>query len=188
MRPKENKVKAELCSPFFLIEETLPPPAEAEAAVTASSALLAAAQRRQANIQNAFMQTSEEMMVLQRRAREDIARAHKFAIENFADGMVPVKESLERALDVDSDSTSIRACKEGVEMTLQQLISVFEKHGLYEINPCAGEKFDPTLHKAVSIEPSEHKESCVICVLQKGYMISDRLLRPALVKVSQRVS
>jgi len=186
MRPKENKVKAELCAPFFSVQETLSEPGQAMAALTASQELLAAAQRRQMEIQNAFLQTREEMTAVQRRAKEDVARAHKFAIENFADGMVPVKESLERALNI--NSASIVACKEGVEMTLQQMISVFEKHGLHEINPCCGEKFDPLQHKAVSMVPSEQEENCVICVLQKGYMISDRLLRPALVTISQRVS
>ncbi len=123
---------------------------------------------------------------MRRRAQEDIARAHKFAIENFAEAMVPVKDSLEMALKV--ETPSIESLKEGVDMTLKQLASAFEKNRLLEINPQPGDKLDPMKHQAISMVPAEQDANTIVNVLQKGYMIADRLLRPALVTVSQEKS
>jgi molecular chaperone GrpE len=97
--------------------------------------------------------------------------------------MVPVKDSLEMALKV--ETPSIESLKEGVEMTLKQLASAFEKNRLLEINPEPGEKLDPMKHQAISMVPAEQEANTVVTVLQKGYMIADRLLRPALVIVAQ---
>ncbi|MDO8439108.1 MAG: nucleotide exchange factor GrpE, partial [Telluria sp.] len=119
---------------------------------------------------------------VRRRAQEDIARAHKFAIESFAETLVPVKDSLEMALKV--ETPSIDSLKEGVEMTLRQLSTAFEKNRLVEINPQAGEKLDPMKHQAISMVPAAQDVNTIVTVLQKGYMIADRLLRPALVIVS----
>jgi molecular chaperone GrpE len=97
--------------------------------------------------------------------------------------MVTVKDSLEMALKV--ETPSIESLKEGVEMTLKQLASAFEKNRLLEINPEPGEKLDPMKHQAISMVPAEQEANTVVTVLQKGYMIADRLLRPALVIVAQ---
>jgi molecular chaperone GrpE len=121
---------------------------------------------------------------MRRRAQEDIAKAHKFAIESFAEAMVPVKDSLEMALKV--ETPSIDSLKEGVEMTLKQLVSAFDKNRLLEINPQPGDKLDPMKHQAISMVPSDQEANTIVSVLQKGYTIADRLLRPALVTVSQQ--
>ena len=144
---------------------------------------LAEAEAKSAEFQDAFLRAKADAENMRRRAQEDIARAHKFAIESFAEAMVPVKDSLEMALKV--ETPSIESLKEGVDMTLKQLAAAFEKNRLLEINPELGEKLDPMKHQAISMVPAEQEANTIVTVLQKGYMISDRLLRPALVTVSQ---
>ena len=134
-------------------------------------------------LQDAFMRAKADGENIRRRAQEDISKAHKFAIEGFAEAMVPVKDSLEMALKV--ETPSIDSLKEGVEMTLKQLSAAFEKNRLLEINPVQGEKLDPMKHQAISMVPAEQDANTVVTVLQKGYNIADRLLRPALVTVAQ---
>lgn len=146
-------------------------------------AKLAEAQAKAAEMQDAFLRSKAEVENMRRRAQEDIAKAHKFAIENFAEAMVPVKDSLEMALKI--DTPSVEALKEGVEMTLKQLKSAFEKNRLMEVAPQAGEKLDPMKHQAISTVPADQEANTVVTLLQKGYTIADRLLRPALVTVSQ---
>jgi molecular chaperone GrpE len=150
---------------------------------TALTEKLAAAESRAAEMQDAFLRAKAEAENMRRRAQEDITRAHKFAIESFAEALVPVKDSLEMALKV--ETPSIESLKEGVEMTLKQLSSAFEKHRLVEISPQTGEKLDPMKHQAISMVPADQEANTIVTVLQKGYMIADRLLRPALVTVSQ---
>lgn len=144
---------------------------------------LAEAEARLAELNEAFLRARADGENIRRRAQEDIARAHKFAIESFAEALVPVKDSLEMALKV--ETPSIESLKEGVEMTLRQLSTAFEKNRLVEINPQAGEKLDPMKHQAISMVPAEQEPNTIVTVLQKGYMISERLLRPALVTVSK---
>lgn len=144
---------------------------------------LAAAEVKAAEMQDAFLRAKADTENIRRRAQEDIAKAHKFAIESFAEALVPVKDSLEMALKL--DTPSVDALKEGVEMTLKQLSSAFDRNRLLEINPVPGEKLDPMKHQAISMVPAEQDANTVVSVLQKGYMIADRLLRPALVTVAQ---
>jgi molecular chaperone GrpE len=134
-------------------------------------------------LQDAFMRAKAEGENIRRRAQEDISKAHKFAIESFAEAMVPVRDSLEMALTI--ETPSVESIKEGVELTLKQLNAAFEKNRLMEINPVQGEKLDPMKHQAISMVPAEQDANTVVSVLQKGYMIADRLLRPALVTVAQ---
>jgi len=134
-------------------------------------------------LQDAFLRAKADAENIRRRAQEDISKAHKFAIESFAESMIPVKDSLEMALKI--ETVSIEALKEGSEVTLRQLKQAFEKNRLLEINPAVGEKLDPTKHQAVSMVPAEQEANTVVEVLQKGYTIADRLLRPALVTVAQ---
>ncbi len=157
-------------------------PASAPAEPTAEEKL-AAAEAKVLEMQDAFLRAKAEAENMRRRAQEDIARAHKFAIESFAEAMVPVKDSLEMALKV--ETPSVESLKEGVEMTLKQLSSAFEKNRLVELNPNAGDKLDPMKHQAISMVPAEQEANTIVSVLQKGYMIADRLLRPALVTVAQ---
>lgn len=144
---------------------------------------LNAAEAKAAELQDAFLRAKAEAENIRRRAQEDVAKAHKFAIENFAEALVPVKDSLEMALKL--DTPSVDSLKEGVEMTLKQLNAAFERNRLMEINPMPGEKLDPMKHQAISMVPAEQEANTVVSVLQKGYLIADRLLRPALVTVAQ---
>ena len=144
---------------------------------------LAEAQARAADMQDAFIRAKAESENIRRRAQEDISKAHKFAIESFAEAMVPVKDSLEMALKV--ETPSLEALKEGVEMTLKQLTAAFEKNRLLEVMPAVGDKLDPNKHQAVALVPAEQEANTVVSVMQKGYMIADRLLRPAIVTVAQ---
>jgi molecular chaperone GrpE len=121
---------------------------------------------------------------IRRRAQDDISKAHKFAVESFAESMVPVIDSLEKALEV--QGASAEQLREGVEITLRQVRAAFEKNRLTEINP-AGQKFDPHRHQAIATVPAGDgvPANQVVAVLQKGWMIADRVLRPALVTVAQ---
>ncbi|MBS1169166.1 MAG: grpE [Burkholderiaceae bacterium] len=143
---------------------------------------LSQAEKKAAEMEDAWLRARAESENIRRRAQEDIAKAHKFAIEGFAESMVAVKDSLEMALKV--ESPSIESLKEGVEMTLKQLSSAFEKNRLTEVLPEKGEKLDPMMHQAISAVPAEQEANTVVEVLQKGYMIADRLLRPAIVTVA----
>ncbi|MEC5217019.1 molecular chaperone GrpE [Actimicrobium sp. GrIS 1.19] len=144
---------------------------------------LAEAEARIVEMQDAFLRAKADVENFRRRAQEDIARAHKFAIESFAEALVPVMDSLEMAVKI--ETPSVESLKEGVEMTLKQLSSAFEKNRLMELSPKAGEKLDPMKHQAISMVPAEQEANTIVSVLQKGYMIADRLLRPALVTVAQ---
>jgi len=128
-----------------------------------------------AELQDAYLRAKADGENIRRRAQEDISKAHKYAVESFAESMIPVKDSLEMALKI--DTTSIEALKEGTEMTLRQLASAFEKNRLFEINPAKGEKLDPAKHQAVSMVPADQEANTVVEVLQKGYTIAERVLR-----------
>ncbi len=151
-------------------------------AAEGADAALAEAQAKIAELQDAFMRAKAETENVRRRAQEDVAKAHKFAIESFAEHLLPVVDSLEAALAHGSDD--LAKVNEGVELTLKQLSGALEKGKVVAINP-VGEKFDPHRHQAISMVPSEQEANTVVSVLQKGYVIAERVLRPALVTVSQ---
>ena len=157
-------------------------PAEAPA-MSDLEAQLTATEAKLAEIHDAFMRAKAEGENIRRRAQEDVAKAHKFAVESFAEAMVPVKDSLEMALKV--ETPTVESLKEGVEMTLKQLSSAFERNRLIAIEPAQGEKLDPNKHQAVAVVPADQEANTVVAVLQKGYMIADRLLRPAIVTAAQ---
>ncbi len=158
-----------------LVEPTVEPGVSAETLTQLEAKVL--------ELQDAFMRAKAEGENIRRRAQEDISKAHKFAIESFAESLVPVKDSLEMGLKV--DAPTVESIKEGVEMTLKQLSAAFEKNRLLEINPLQGEKLDPMKHQAISMVPADQEANTIVTVLQKGYTIADRLLRPALVTVAQ---
>lgn len=143
---------------------------------------LAAAEAKAAEHYDQFLRARAELENVRRRAQEDIAKAHKFAIESFATGLLPVKDSLEMTLA--ADSATLETIRSGVELTLKQLAGLFDKSGVREVNP-AGEKFDPHRHQAISMLPSEKEPNTVINVLQKGYLLNDRVIRPAMVTVAR---
>jgi molecular chaperone GrpE len=156
------------------------PPSAAEVSDQSNlEAQLSATEAKLADMHDAFMRAKADAENIRRRAQEDVSKAHKFAIESFAEALVPVRDSLEMALKVETQT--VEAIREGVEMTLKQLSAAFEKNRVLEVMPQAGDKLDPNKHQAVAVVPSEQEANTVVTVLQKGYTIADRLLRPAIV-------
>ncbi len=145
-------------------------------------AALMETQAKMEELQENFLRAKAETENMRRRSQDDVAKAHKFAIEGFAESLLPVLDSLEAALeDTSNDPAKMR---EGVDLTLRQLLSALEKGRVTVINP-DGAKFDPNMHHAVSMVPAEQEANTVVTVLQKGYTIAERVLRPALVTVAQ---
>ncbi len=144
--------------------------------------LLSETQAKVAQYHDELLRARAEAENIRRRAQEDVAKARKFGTESFAESLIPVRDSLEAALAL-SDQTA-EAWKEGVEATLRQLNTAFERNLLKEVAPAEGDKFDPHRHQAISTVPSELPEGSVVQLLQKGYTIAERVLRPALVTVS----
>lgn len=155
------------------------PEPEPESGVEAE---LSAAQEKVAEYHDQLLRAKAEVENVRRRANDDVVKARKFAVESFAESLIPVRDSLEAALA--QEDQSLETLTEGVETTLKQLNAAFERNKLVEIAPTAGDKFDPHVHQSISAIPSEHPKDTVAQVLQKGYALSDRVLRPALVMVS----
>lgn len=130
---------------------------------------------------DAWLRAKAETENVRRRAVEDVEKARKFALDKFAGELLAVKDSLEAALAT-GDNASVESLKSGVELTLKQLVSVFEKNSINEINPL-GDKFDPNCHQAISMVDAEGEPNTVATVLQKGYLLNERVIRPALVMV-----
>ena len=157
------------------------------AAPEAGSALtpeqqLAELQARHAEVSDAYLRAKAEVENIRRRSEEDISKARKFAIESFAESLLPVRDSLEAATAL--TAATPEQMLEGVNATLRQLASALERNKVLEINPPAGTKFDPHHYQAISMVPAEQEPNTVVTVLQKGYLIADRVLRPALVTVA----
>ncbi|MDX3904091.1 MAG: nucleotide exchange factor GrpE [Pigmentiphaga sp.] len=150
--------------------------------VAALQAQLAAAQAEAKDNYDAMLRARAEADNIRRRAQEEVAKAQKFGIESFAESLLPVKDSLEAALA--QENQTLEALREGVDVTLKQLSGAFERNKLVEIAPAQGEKFDPHRHQAIASVPSDEPANTVVQTLQKGYMIVDRVLRPALVTVA----
>ena len=133
-----------------------------------------------------LLRTKAEMDNIRRRTQKDLENAHKFALEKFVSEMLAVKDSLEMGIDAaGQESANVDNLREGSEMTLTMLSGVFEKFNVVELNP-EGEKFNADHHQAMSMQPSdEHEPNMVIAVMQKGYLLNDRLVRPAMVMVSK---
>lgn len=136
-----------------------------------------------------YLRAKAEVENIRRRAENDVANARKFAVESFAGEALQVRDSLElaRAVEVgDEDPGVIEKMKEGLDLTLKQLDSVFEKFGIRAVEPVPGDKLDPELHQAMTLQDSDEIEpNHILTVIQKGYAIHDRLLRPAMVVVAK---
>ncbi|MGY8903598.1 MAG: nucleotide exchange factor GrpE [Burkholderiales bacterium] len=147
-----------------------------------AQAQLADVQAKNAELAEQYLRAQADLQNTRRRADEEVSKARKFAVESFAEGLLPVMDSLETGLVIkDASPEQIR---EGASATLNQLKSALSRHKVIEINPAVGTKFDPHQHQAISAVPSEQEAGTVITVLQKGYTIAERVLRPALVTVS----
>ncbi|HZX33480.1 MAG TPA: nucleotide exchange factor GrpE [Rhodocyclaceae bacterium] len=174
-----------------LLGEQPAPKAGAEAAPAAGESVdtlpsleeqLRQVELKAAEHHDAWLRAKAEAENVRRRAQEDISKAHKFAVEKFAGELLAVKDSLEAALA--SKEQTVENLQSGVELTLKQLVSAFDKSGLKEIDP-AGEKFDPHRHQAIGMVEADQEPNTVVTVLQKGYLIAERVLRPALVMVAK---
>ena len=140
------------------------------------------AELKAAEHHDAWLRAKAETENMRRRAQEDIAKASKFAAEKFATAMLPVKDSLEAALA--AENQTVDKIREGVELTLRQLVSAFEGAKLAEENPL-GQKFDPNRHQAISMVEADAEPNTVVTVLQKGYLLNERVIRPAMVMVAK---
>jgi len=144
--------------------------------------MLKEAERKAQEHYDAWMYAKAEGENIRRRAAEDVSKAQKFAVERFSNEMLAVMDSLQAGLAVQTEN--VESFKSGMELTLKQLSSVFEKFNIKEINP-VGEKLDPHKHQAIGMLESEQEPNTVVSVMQKGYTLNDRVLRPAMVMVSK---
>ena len=166
-----------------------PSPEELEAAQAANEAEsqdlqteVAALQARNAELSDQYLRAQADVQNARRRADEEITKARKFAVEAFAESLLPVTDSLEAGLAI-TDATP-QQIRDGAEATLRQLKSALERNKVVEVAPAAGSKFDPHQHQAISVVPADQEPNTVVNVLQKGYTINERVLRPALVTVA----
>ncbi len=163
-------------------EATAQPAVEQPAAAPTLEDRLKEAERKAQEHYDAWMYAKAEGENIRRRAAEDVSKAQKFAVERFSGEMLAVMDSLQAGLAVQTEN--VESFKSGMELTLKQLSSVFEKFNIKEINP-VGEKLDPHKHQAIGMVESEQPANTVVSVMQKGYALSERVLRPALVTVSR---
>ncbi|MBV8657494.1 MAG: nucleotide exchange factor GrpE [Burkholderiales bacterium] len=159
-------------------------PAEHEEAVAAESleAQVAALEAKVAELQSALLYARAEGENIRRRAQEDVTAAHKYSVGKFATELLIVKDCLEMAL---KDNSSIENIKMGVDMTLRNLSGAFEKFAVKEIDPKQGDKLDPNRHQAMSAVEADQEVNTVVSVMQKGYVLAERVLRPAMVVVAK---
>jgi molecular chaperone GrpE len=169
------------------MEQTQPastgPDQQPEAAAATLEERLREAELKAAEHHDAWLRAKAEAENARRRAQEEVDKARKYALDKFAAELLAVKDSLEAALAT-GEAVTLESLRSGVELTLKQLASVLEKNQVREINPL-GERFDPHLHQAIAMVEGEGEANTVASVLQKGYLLHDRVLRPALVTVFQ---
>ena len=177
--PEADVMPADAAAPIFLTPE------QAEQRIAALETALAESQIKAQENFDQFLRAKAEMENIRRRSAEDVLKAQKFGVEKIADALLAVKDSMDAALVV--ENTSVESFKTGVELTARQLTNVFEKFSIKEENPL-GAKFDPTKHQAIAALESDQSANTVINVMQKGYLLHDRVLRPALVAVAKEKS
>ncbi len=166
-----------------------PPPAPAAAdsggpvqRESVGEAQLSELQAQVSELNDAFLRAKAEAENVRRRSEEELSKARKFAVESFAESLLPVMDSLQAAIALPEANTA--QVLEGVHATLRQLSAALERNKVTEVAPPAGTRFDPHQHQAISVVPAEQDANTVVAVLQKGYLIADRVLRPALVTVA----
>ncbi len=143
---------------------------------------LAEQKAKNTELADQFLRAKADTENARRRAEDEVSKARKFGIESFAESLLPVCDSLDAALAI--DQATAQQLREGSDATLRQLLAALERNKVLAINPAAGEKFDPHFHQAISVVPAAQEANTVVSVLQKGYVIADRILRPALVTVA----
>lgn len=155
---------------------------ESPAVESSPEARLAELETKHAEVADAYLRAKAEVENIRRRSEEEVSKARKYAVDAFAESMLPVKDSLEAAIA--TPGASIEQVLEGVHATLRQLSAALERNKVLEISPPAGTRFDPHQHQAITVVPADQEANTVVNVLQKGYLIADRVLRPALVTVA----
>lgn len=143
---------------------------------------LAELKAKNADMADQFLRAKADAENMRRRAEEEVSKARKFGIESFAESLLPVCDSLDAALAI--QNATAEQLREGSDATLRQLQQALERNKVVTIAPGAGTKFDPHHHQAISMVPADQEANTVVSVLQKGYLIADRVLRPALVTVA----
>ena len=154
--------------------------AEPQAASTEQR--LAELEAKNTELSDAYLRAKAEAENTRRRADEDVSKARKYAVEAFAESLLPVMDSLQAAIAL--PDAKVDTVLEGVHATLRQLSTALERNKVLPISPPAATKFDPHHHQAISVVPADQDANTVVAVLQKGYLINDRVLRPALVTVA----
>jgi molecular chaperone GrpE len=157
-------------------------PDQESEALAKCQADLADLQAKSAELADQYLRAKADMENARRRADDEVAKSRRFALEGFADSLLPVIDSLEAGLNL-KDAT-LEQTREGIQATLRQLLAALERNKVVAVNPLTGDKFDPHQHQAIGVVASEQEANTVVSVLQKGYLISERVLRPALVMVS----
>jgi molecular chaperone GrpE len=174
---EENQVPAS--------QELQPNPGPASEVISDPAARIAELEAKNADLADNYLRARADAENARRRADEEIAKARKFAVESFAESMLPVRDGLEAAIATHAGGQgSPEQVLEGVHATLRLLSAALERNKVGEINPPAGTRFDPHQHQAISMVPAQQEANTVVAVLQKGYLIADRVLRPALVTVA----
>ena len=176
MNPEDHTPQAPLQSP---VENGA---GDVEISLGGDAARIADLEAKVTELTDSHLRAKAETENARRRADEEVAKARKYAVEGFADSLLPVKDSLEAAIAM--PGAAVEQVLEGVHATLRQLVAALERNKVSQINPPAGTKFDPHQHQAISMVPAEQESNTVVNVLQKGYLIADRVLRPALVTVA----
>jgi molecular chaperone GrpE len=157
-------------------------PADAETAAPSLAQRLADLEAKHTEVSDAYLRAKAEAENTRRRAEEDVSKARKYAVESFAESLLPVMDSMQAAIAM--PDAKVETVLEGVHATLRQLGQALERNKVVQIAPPAGTKFDPHQHQAISMVPADQDANTVVAVLQKGYLINDRVLRPALVTVA----
>lgn len=152
------------------------------AAAPSPEAEIAQLKAQQSELAEQYLRAKAEVENMRRRTEEEVSKVRKFAVEGFAESLLPVLDSLEAGLAV--QEATLEQIREGAEATLKQLQSALQRHKVVAIAPASGEKFDPHHHQAISMVPADQEANTVVTVLQKGYSIAERVLRPALVTVA----
>jgi molecular chaperone GrpE len=176
MNPEDQTPQAPLQSP---VDDGAAP---LDVGLGGDAARISELEAKVAELTDASLRAQADAQNARRRADEEVAKARKYAVEAFADSLLPVKDSLEAAIG--TPGAAVEQVLEGVHATLRQLGAALERNKVNQIAPPAGTKFDPHQHQAISMVPADQEANTIVTVLQKGYLIADRVLRPALVTVS----
>lgn len=166
----------------FVDAGSMPEMPDAAAATPSAEQRLAELEAKHTEVSDAYLRAKAEAENTRRRAEEEISKARKFAVEGFAESLLPVMDSLQAAIAM--PDAKVEAVLEGVHATLRQLSTALERNKVVQIAPPAGTRFDPHQHQAICMVPAEQDANTVVAVLQKGYLINERVLRPALVTVA----